>query len=229
MNESKNFLSRWSQRKLETGDGVTPAETATPDSANAAKAKAVAPPEAEFDPATLPSIESLGAGSDIRAFLQRGVPAALTRAALRRVWSADPSIRNFIGLSENAWDFNAPNSIPGFGDLGLEEAKRLTAQLFEQMETPRSPGIESVDRNPLVQSASDPSESEAPVLHEMRQPDIAATDPGQVQGLQKPEDDKAELPVQGQREVDVAVQYEEEKTEYGRPPSQKRHGRALPE
>ena len=46
-----------------------------------------------FDAASLPAIDSIGAGSDIRAFLEVGVPADLTRAALRRVWLTDPAIR----------------------------------------------------------------------------------------------------------------------------------------
>lgn len=29
----------------------------------------------------------------------------------------DPVIRDFIGLSENSWDFTDPDSIPGFGSL----------------------------------------------------------------------------------------------------------------
>jgi hypothetical protein len=30
---------------------------------------------------------------------------------------ADPAIRDFVDLSENAYDFNDPDSIPGFGRL----------------------------------------------------------------------------------------------------------------
>jgi hypothetical protein len=41
-------------------------------------------------------------------------PADLTRATLRRAWSADPAMRGFIGLSENSWDFNATDGVPGF-------------------------------------------------------------------------------------------------------------------
>jgi hypothetical protein len=41
------------------------------------------------------------------AVLSAGVPADLTRVALRRAWSVDATIRDFIGLSENSWDFNA--------------------------------------------------------------------------------------------------------------------------
>jgi hypothetical protein len=71
-----------------------------------------------FDPASLPPIESIAADSDIRPFLQAGVPAELTRAALRSTWAADPAVRDFIGIADNQWDFNDPATIPGFGSLG---------------------------------------------------------------------------------------------------------------
>jgi hypothetical protein len=67
---------------------------------------------ARRDPQSLPPIETIGAGSDIRPFLATGVRANLTRAALRRAWSADPAIRDFIGLSESSWDFNALGGYP---------------------------------------------------------------------------------------------------------------------
>ena len=69
-------------------------------------------------PASLPSIDAITADTDIIAFLQSGVPAELTRAALRGAWTSDPAIRDFIGVAENQWDFNDPNGIPGFGPLG---------------------------------------------------------------------------------------------------------------
>src|SRR5262249_61108355 len=84
-----------------------------------------------FDPASLPPIESITAESDIRAFLTPGVPAELTRAALRRAWAADPKIRDFVGLAENAWDFNAAGAMPGFGPLEMtEDLRRHIAQLL---------------------------------------------------------------------------------------------------
>jgi hypothetical protein len=64
-----------------------------------------------FDAQNMPPIDSIGATSDIRPFLASGVPEDLTRAALRRAWSADPAIRDFIGLSENSWDSNASSSL----------------------------------------------------------------------------------------------------------------------
>ena len=33
---------------------------------------------------------------------------------------ADPAIRNSAGLAENAWDFNAPSSIAGFGPIAIK-------------------------------------------------------------------------------------------------------------
>ena len=54
-----------------------------------------------FDIASLPPIESIDADTDVTAFLRPGVPPDLTRAALRRAWSTDPAIRDFVGLVEN--------------------------------------------------------------------------------------------------------------------------------
>jgi uncharacterized protein DUF3306 len=66
--------------------------------------------------------------SERSAFLAAGAPPALPRAASRRTWSADPAIRDFIGLSESSWDFTAPDGVPGFGVVTAEDARRLMAQ-----------------------------------------------------------------------------------------------------
>jgi hypothetical protein len=77
----------------------------------------------------LPSIESITATTDIRPFLTPGVPPELTRAALRRAWSIDPNIRDYIGLAENQWDFNS-GDLPGFGPLELtEELRKFVAEI----------------------------------------------------------------------------------------------------
>ncbi len=91
---------------------------------------------APSDLSKLPSIDSIGPQTDIRLFLQAGVPATLKRAALRRAWAADPAIRDYIGLSENSWDFTAPDSMPGFGTLDPAAAKKMVAQIFQHLESP---------------------------------------------------------------------------------------------
>ena len=133
-----NFLSRWSRRKQEAAR-----QEASPDGESEAAAKTGEQTESErrpgspeqaetiFDLSKLPSLDSIGPNTDLSAFMQRGVPTSLSHAALRRAWAADPAIRDFIGLSENSWDFTAPDSIPGFGPLlPADEVKQLVAKVF---------------------------------------------------------------------------------------------------
>ncbi|MGH6728375.1 MAG: DUF3306 domain-containing protein [Pseudolabrys sp.] len=62
-----------------------------------------------------------------------GAAPELTRAALRRAWSADPAIRDFIGLIGNAWDFNDPRGVPGIGPMPAgEDVGRLLAQAIRE-------------------------------------------------------------------------------------------------
>src|SRR6185369_16933368 len=110
----------------------------TPDGEVPPNETAGAPPE--FDISTLPPIDSITAVSDVKAFLQAGVPPDLTRAALRRVWTADPAIRDFVGLAENAWDFTDPNAMPGFGPLEMtEEVRQMIARVVGEIGKAASP------------------------------------------------------------------------------------------
>jgi len=84
-----------------------------------------------FDPSTLPSLGSIDARTDIKVFLEGSVPEELRLAALRRAWTADSTIRDFAGLQENDWDFNDPNGILGFGELGPEiDVEIMVAQIL---------------------------------------------------------------------------------------------------
>ena len=89
-------------------DAPQPGERALGAPADARASDAPASHEEASPVPQLPSIESIVAESDVRAFLAPGVPPELTRAALRRAWSADPKIRDFIGLSENSWGLQRP-------------------------------------------------------------------------------------------------------------------------
>ena len=141
MNDPDNFLSRWSRRKR--GDDADNSRTeksgaqpddrtaSPPDQTRQAVPKDEAGRPLPFDVASLPPIETIGAGTDISAFMQTGVPTALRHAALRRAWTADPAIRDYVGLNENFWDAAGPDGIPGFGalDPGLD-VKRMVSELF---------------------------------------------------------------------------------------------------
>jgi uncharacterized protein DUF3306 len=163
MSEDENFLARWSSRKLASRtpaaaseapqrpreDGVENAAVAAP--AKDAAMPAPTPPDQSFDPAQLPPLDSIGADTDITAFLRREVPPELTRAALRRAWTSDPAIKNFVGLVENGWDFNDPTAMPGFGPITPEEVARLAGNVIAALSepTPRSEaeGLSTSDKN----------------------------------------------------------------------------------
>jgi len=140
MSEPDNFLARWSRRKAEQQSepkrGDAPAEAApkaaAAQEAETAPAERALPAKAPAsDPASLPAIDSITAATDIRGFLQPGVPPELRNAALRRAWSVDPTIRDFRGLQENDWNFNDPNGIPGFGPLSSEvDVSKMASALF---------------------------------------------------------------------------------------------------
>jgi hypothetical protein len=97
MSNDADFLARWSRRKHDAAtDKIKPSkpDSMPGDIVSETSAASLAPDENKqpFDATSLPTIESIGAGSDIRAFLETGVPDDLARAALRRVWSLDHTI-----------------------------------------------------------------------------------------------------------------------------------------
>jgi hypothetical protein len=110
--------------------------------------------QSPFDVAKATSIESIDSRSDIRPFLASGVPADVTREALRLAWSTDPAIRDFVGLSENSRDFNAPGGVPGFGPLTTDGSSRLVARTMEETESfdPERFGAERLthDQGPVL-------------------------------------------------------------------------------
>jgi len=127
--DDEPFLSRWSRMKQRAVRSEPPADIASPDApaddlSNAASrrdrepdATYVAQPktaeaEAPLDLEKLPRVEELTVESDIVAFLDVRVPAALRNAALARMWTLDPTIRDFIEVAENQWNWNIPGGTP---------------------------------------------------------------------------------------------------------------------
>jgi hypothetical protein len=133
MSGDESLFARWSRRKR---NAAVRSDAAEPPPSAPKTVKSGSPTTGGAAAAIpLPPIESIEADSDITAFLAPGVTPELTRIALRRAWRFDPAIRDFIGLSENAWDFNAPGGVPGFGSLDLEKVRRLVAELSDEPQT----------------------------------------------------------------------------------------------
>jgi hypothetical protein len=213
---SEDFLSRWSRRKQAAAQAAEPAKS-TRDAESAP-----GPAAPVFDPAGLPAIESITAETDIRAFFAAGVPTELTRAALRRVWTSDPKIRDFVGLADYDWDFNQPGSMAGFGPLEGADALRAQATRWVAPRTVDSadttsnhvPGAEQTAPSPTV---LDRDRSNQPT-------GIASEDgPSQKFGVSPEGDGLAPAPEH------TAVQQQPQKREDVQSVARRRHGRALPE
>jgi len=179
----EEFLARWSRRKREAR-----AEPAKPAVAPPTPPAEVKDDESEIDLSSLPSIDEINAATDITAFLRKGIPPELGRAALRRAWAADPAIRDFVGLAENAWDFNDPTAMPGFGplDCSSEElaalVERIVGGVREAGQSLPEASIETADSSAQLHQAdvpapSDvteaPAETERPTIPVAVQPAVA--------------------------------------------------------
>jgi hypothetical protein len=185
----QGFLARWSRRKREAAaEAEPPGASMAPDSPQPeapppeapAAADAAAPEHPrptcpipnlpDIDPASLPPIETLTAESDFSLFLRPGVPAALRSAALRRMWSLDPAIRDYIGPVEYQWDFNAPGGLPlGFAGELVGDVKKLLAQAIGEAPAQPPKGEE------IATPASDEeAPQEPPAALPAPPPDVAA-------------------------------------------------------
>jgi len=115
--DDEGFLLRWSRLKREPGP---PADPVSPDAPAAIADAASEEPATALDDiiAALPDIQALVPGQDISAFMRAGVPLALRNQALRRMWSIDPAIRDFVSEAlDYAYDYNTPGGAPGFAPM----------------------------------------------------------------------------------------------------------------
>ncbi len=196
MTEPENFLKRWSKRKLAERDRSKDEHAANQQPPVEHDASAAEPPQIDgmvkgrdetFGLADLPPIDSIAANTDVTAFLRPGVPPDLTRAALRRAWTSDPAIRDFVGLVENGWDFNNPSAMAGFGAITADEVAQLASKIIgEPMKTNSDP--------PQAQTIEEgtPEPSGSPLLEAARAKIADATEAsGDEEGNDAPQKDGA--------------------------------------
>jgi hypothetical protein len=183
MAEEKGFLARWSTRKRAARESDPPVEPDTPPMEAVEPAEPEVQPEPEpseseppeIDPQDLPPLESIRTGADVRVFLQRGVPKALRQAALRRLWSADPAIRDFREVADYDWDFNAP----GYGALLPKDdpkaaAEKLFAAMRRRVTTSAEASAPPPASEPEPVPAIEPGVSRAPAAEPSVEPEPAA-------------------------------------------------------
>src|SRR5690606_12871261 len=85
------------------------------------------------------------------------------------MWSLDPGIRDFMGPADYAWDFNAPDGVPGFAlELG-GDVKRLLAQAIgappepEETEVAEIAAVEPEEKLPAGEAVEGNEEITPPV------------------------------------------------------------------
>jgi hypothetical protein len=133
------------------------------------KAERAPGPAAEPAPAPdrppLPDIASLTAGSDIRAFMRPDVPQALRRAALARIWSLDPAIRDFREMADYDWDFNVAGGAPGYGPLeaSAEQIEHWLARILPPDQAPDIAGEPEAPAGPAQAAGTPPEPPPAPL------------------------------------------------------------------
>jgi hypothetical protein len=140
MSEQEEFLARWMRLKQESGvEARTKAAKTQPTEVGKPSAPVpIGSESASVAPESLPAIESITGESDVRPFLQSGVPTELVRGALRAAWTTDPAIRDFVGIAECQWDFNDPSAMPGFGPLTATQSAQSVVK----------PSVSPLDRAP---------------------------------------------------------------------------------
>lgn len=234
--DSEPFLSRWARRKRDAGRPDHPDSAAPGDrsSTNAeagpladgkgAPSPAGAPAEPPLDLSKLPEVDDLTIESDIAAFMDKRVPAALRNAALGRMWSLDPTIRDFIEVAENQWNWNVPGGAPFYE---LIEPRSAGSTIFADASSSIARSLDApADPQEAVALSTARTDEESFPTHDISCPDDAAPP---VEAARLSEELPEHIPVVSEPSLssvgDAASQHD------GRDSAstaRRRHGTALP-
>ena len=220
--EGEGFLRRWARVKARQDSDADDAAAVPINAVDAAGAPTAAPEDSAVD---LPRLEDILPEGSIAHFLRKGVPQALTNAALRQAWTQDPRIRDFIEVAENQYDFNNPTSIYGFGELPAHtDIAALVRQAtgFDAREADTIP--DGGGENDGGGDAIDGSERLAHHSTRLSAPSIVADDeaqatPGSVDAASRPATEEV---------MDQAVTGAAQPDAPSPPVRPRRHGGALP-
>jgi hypothetical protein len=184
--DDDGFLSRWSRRKAGARRELPP-EPAVAEGPGSEAPGAAAEPEpalTEAEIAALPPIETADADA-LKAYLRKGVPAALRTLAMRRMWTLTPAIRDYVDPAlDYAWDWNVPGAAPWSalspGDDPRAMVERIMARATRPEPEPEPQAEAGSDPavTPTAEIAAPPpvAEAEAGALrHDGQPPETAAT------------------------------------------------------
>ena len=212
--EDDSFFSRWSKRKrVSTAEQAGPApEPAPPDAAPDAVESL-----SDEELAELPSLDMFTIETDIRPFLQKGVPHAMRNAALRKKWLLTPSIRDHADPAvDYAWDWNTPGGVPGDG---AAPTVQKTAEMLREFTRPRCDAAqEDIAKEDGISKTQPPLQrtDDAPAAAVQHDPS----------GL---DDLKNTLPDLDAQQSGGADNLKENQSDIADAPQRRRHGSALPD
>ena len=136
MTADEPFLSRWSRRKKDEREHArTPADEVD-------EAAEAGEQPAEISPEDLPDIDTLDKDSDFTVFMREGVPEALKRRALRKLWTTDPVLANVDGLNDYDGDYAT------LLEKGAEAMRRFAATGDQTGRPAAFPAAEEIDAGP---------------------------------------------------------------------------------
>ncbi len=122
----------------------------------------------------LPPVGSLTKDSDYTPFLAEGVPEALTRAALRKLWTSDPVLANLDGLNDYDEDFRIVDTVidavdklaGGKGGKDSEDEKQSKESPESGETTTASKGDEEDSSELASESENEQEDTDIPVNEE---------------------------------------------------------------
>ena len=180
--DDRGFVARWSRRKAaaRAAEPEPPADDASPPAVDPASEEA----ERQSNRAAAEAIdlESLADNPDVTPFLKAGVPDALRRAALRKLFRSNPVLANVDGLVDYGEDFRNPSMIlttfrsawqagRGYLDAGANRRNRTeTARVDDGLPTQET----------LVEPAEDPPPSDTEPSVDPAAMDEPAPEPGSI-------------------------------------------------
>jgi Protein of unknown function (DUF3306) len=112
--EEQSFLGRWSRRKRESARVDAEPEAPLPETTEGEgdrqkeALERAAIEKGNREAAEAVDLDGLTYESDYSIFFRAGVPAALKRMAMRKLWTSNPVLANLDGLNDYDEDFNNP-------------------------------------------------------------------------------------------------------------------------
>ena len=209
--EDDSFFSRWSKRKrVSTAEPEGPAPVPAPPDAAPDAVESLSDEEL----AKLPTLDMFSIETDIRPFLQKGVPHAMRNAALRKKWLLTPSIRDHADPAvDYAWDWNTPGGVPGDG-VGPSVEK--AAQMLRELTQPRGDAASGMAPKEDAESAQLPPQPPADIAAQQTPPEHAKPPENALREGKAPPSATPDISQANQSDIEDA-------------PVRRRHGSALPD